>query len=378
MGKNSPKVLVADDSDVIRFYLQKLLEDEVDLYFACDGEQAIEQYMDSAPDIIILDLLMPKMDGVEVISYIRESANDNDVYILVLTAQDSEESMVNALNRGANDYLAKPINRDELLARLNVARRQIILLYKAQEAYDRMSRELAMVSSLQSRLLPGEGDCFPGVDIQSLYIPSGMASGDYFDYFSLNDQVLRFVVADVSGHGARAAFIMAMVRTVFHVSREKDFSLQGVVSLINTNLCQVLGEERDFVTLMACDLDLGKKELRYVNAGHCPGMMLRDRREVLELEADSPVLGFFELDIREKIVDFEKEAGIFLYTDGFYEWKIGEKEIFGEERFREMAREALLRENFYLEELKAEMEDIPDLWPIYRDDLTALWVNTSG
>lgn len=377
MGRET-KVLVADDSQMVRFYLQKLLQDNVQMAFAEDGEQTIEQYMEFKPHIILLDIRMPRMDGLEVISYLRESANDNDVYILVMTGEGSNATMVSALNLGANDFLPKPINKDELQARLNVAERQVALLESSRDAYSRITRELDMVSSLQGRLLPGEDYEFPDLDIQSVYFPSGMASGDYYDYFMLSDRVLRFVVADVSGHGARAAFIMAMVRTVFRVSGEKEFGLEDVVSLVNSNLCQVLGSEKDFVTLLVCDLDLEEKKVRYVNAGHCPGMMLRDGSEVVLLPADFPVLGFFDLDIACREISFNSEAGIFLYTDGFYEWNISEDEIFGDERFQDLARNLLLSGEFYLEELKARMEEIPEMWPAYRDDLTALWVHTNG
>lgn len=368
------RALIVDDQETNRFILHKMLQGRVDMQFAADGEEAVQKYLAQAPDIILLDLVMPRMDGLQVISYIRESANDNDVYILVMTAAGSKEVMVKSLNLGANDYVEKPLGKEELLARIRVAERQQSLLHQSREAYSRISRELDMISSLQGRLLPTVRPDFPGLNTQTMYIPSGMASGDYYDFYRLNDHVFRFAVADVSGHGARAAFIMAMVRTVFRVSRERETPLEEVVSLINSNLCQVLGEEKDFVTFMACDLDLNASEVRYVNAGHCPGMMLKDGREVVELDSDLPVLGFFDLHIESRAVAFNKKCGIFLYTDGFYEWTTSDGELFGEKRFSGLARELLLGGDFYLEELKSRMEEFSDWGASYRDDLTALWV----
>ncbi|MFP4658158.1 MAG: response regulator [Desulfonatronovibrionaceae bacterium] len=196
------KVLVVDDEEINRICVQKMLQGKMDLDFAANGEEAIEKYRAHPPDIILLDLVMPRMHGLEVISYLRKNANDSDVYILVATAAGSRKTMVESLNLGANDYVEKPLVREELLARLRVGERQLALLHRFRDTYSRLNAELDLISSLQARLLPDDTTQLPGLDIQTLYIPSGRASGDYFDLFRIKENVLRFVVADVSGHGA--------------------------------------------------------------------------------------------------------------------------------------------------------------------------------
>ncbi|WP_457572098.1 PP2C family protein-serine/threonine phosphatase [Desulfovulcanus sp.] len=370
------KILVVDDSPLYKKVLTDLLKDRFDLVLATDGEEAIDKFLTFSPEIILLDLQMPKMSGLEVIDYIRNKANDNDVFILVLTGEDAPKIKVKALNLGANDFLAKPFSKEELIARMGVAERQVYLLFRLHKAYERMAQEINMVADLQKRLLPRSCFSFPGVNLQSLYIPSGMACGDYFDYFAVKQDVLRFVVADVSGHGARAAFIMAMVRTLFYMSKQYYMSLSESVWLINEHLCQVVGEEADFVTLFACDLDLTQKKIEYVNAGHCPGLVKIDGQKIMRLESFLPALGFFPLEIEHKDIHFSQSAGVFLFTDGFYEWEVASKKILGLEDFLQLAEKLLASEKFYLQEIKDRLDTMPELSPVYRDDLTALWVET--
>ena len=368
------KILVVDDSALYRKILSDLLKDRFELVQAVDGEEGVDKFLTFSPQIILLDLEMPKMNGLDVIDYIRNKANDNDVFILVLTGEDAPEIKVKALNLGANDFLTKPFSKEEFIARMGVAERLVHLLFRLHKAYERMAREINMVADLQKRLLPRSSFSFPGVDLQSLYIPSGMASGDYFDYFAVKNDVLRFVVADVSGHGARAAFIMAMVRTLFYMGKQHYMPLRESVLFINEHLCHVVGEETDFVTLFACDLDLSGKKIDYVNAGHCPGLVKVDGQKLVRLEAFLPALGFFPLEIEQKTVHFSRSAGVLLFTDGFYEWEIAPKKILGLEDFLRLAEKLLCSEKFYLQEIKDRLDSIPELPPVYRDDLTALWV----
>ena len=372
--KKQIKVLVVDDSNLYRKVLSDLLKDDFDVVLAVDGEDAVDKFLTVSPQIILLDLEMPRMNGLEVIDYIRNKANDSDVFILVLTGEDAPEIKVKALNLGANDFLTKSFAREELIARMNVAARQVNLLHRLHTAYERMAREINMVADLQKRLLPIDHFSFPGVDLQHLYIPSGMASGDYFDYFAVNKEVLRFVVADVSGHGARAAFIMAMVRTLFNMGKDESISLRKSVQLINEHLCQVVGDDTDFVTLFACDLNLREKKLEYVNAGHCPALIKVDGYKIERLNPYLPALGFFPLEIEQKAVEFSHNIGVFLFTDGFYEWEVAPKKILGLDDFLHLAQELLAEDNFYLQELKDRLDIMPELPPVYRDDLTALWV----
>ena len=134
LGGEIPKVLVVDDSATMRNFLIRVLKDDFDVVTASDGVECIDTYKDVKPSVILLDLMMPVMDGFDVIEEIRNRICDQEVIIIVLTGQDEQEIKAKALNSGANDYLTKPFHVVELKARVGVAVRQVMLTRQLQAA----------------------------------------------------------------------------------------------------------------------------------------------------------------------------------------------------------------------------------------------------
>lgn len=382
---DSIRVLVVDDTPSIRQSLAEMLEDfayEVDI--AVDGEEAIARYDEFEPDIILLDMNMPRMDGLGVIKYLRGVQGDADVLITMLTSDHSPENKLQAFGAGANDFLYKPFDRAELLARVGVGARQVRLNRRLRQAFATIDDELVMVADLQERLLPdGEAvqlSCpgLAGVRVKSLYRPSGRASGDYFDFFPVGRGVLRAVVADVSGHGARAAFLMGVVRTLFRVTQTNYMSLEQTFTLINTHLCGIIGPEEDFATVLAADLDFGRGELTWINAGHCPAL-LGTEDGVAELAPTGTVLGFFEIPFEQRRMALPPGGGVFLYTDGFYDWKRADGGgLFDYDDFREVAAGCITAGTDLPGGLMFELARAEGAEPAFRDDVTALWIDFPG
>lgn len=374
-GGETTRVLVADDSGSMRIALKEMLDSfAYEVALAEDGESCIEVYREFRPHIILLDLHMPRKDGLEVIGYIRETLDDQDTMIIMLTSDEASELKIRAFGAGANDYLHKPFDRPELLARVAVAARQMRMRGSLKRALATIEQEMDLVASLQRKLLPDESPEVEGIRIRSLYKPSGRASGDYFDHFELDDGTVRVVVADVSGHGARAAFLMSMVRTLFRLTRRRYMNLEDTFSLINEHLIEIIGPESDFVTCLACDIDFARHELTYINAGHCPGMLKTDDGEILRMNPTETVLGFFGVDYRQESVDLPEKSSLFLFTDGFYDWEVEPGRMLPLEEFWEMAA-GLLGEDDFLDELMAGLEVLSSEPCRFRDDLTALEVH---
>ncbi|MBI4804242.1 MAG: SpoIIE family protein phosphatase [Desulfovibrio sp.] len=376
MTSEDIRVLVVDDSKTVLRLLTYILGQQYRLQSAEDGHEAIEAHATFKPDVIILDMNMPVKSGLEVMQHIRGVAQDHEVQIIVLTAQDTKALKAKAFAAGANDFLGKPFDREELLARVGAAARQVNLNRRLRQAYERISREIDLVAGLQRRLLP---DCTPLLGentVECLYRPSGRASGDYYDFFTLPDGTMRVVVADVSGHGARAAFLMAVVRTLVRVSQTHYLSLGETLSLASHHLLSSIGEEPDFVTLAAADIDPNTCTLTYVNAGHCPPLLWSDGKPQW-LDPTGSVLGFFEQEFKTRTISFTKPAGLFLYTDGWYEWRGLEREIFGLENFKLLAENLLSSGRFTLQTL---LENLcgERSGPVFIDDVTALWVNVGS
>lgn len=367
------RVLVVDDSKTVLRLLTYILGQHYVLHAVEDGLEAIEAHASFKPDVIILDMNMPLKSGLEVMQHVRGTAQDHEVQIIVLTAQDTKALKARAFAAGANDFLGKPFDREELLARVGAAARQVSLTRRLRQAYERISREIDLVAGLQRRLLP---DCSPVLGettVECFYRPSGRASGDYYDFFTLPDGTIRAVMADVSGHGARAAFLMAVVRTLVRVSQTHFLSLSETLSLASHHLLSSIGEEPDFVTLAAADIDPEAMTLTYVNAGHCPPL-LYSAGTFTWLEPTCSVLGFFDQQFSTRTVSFEKPAGLFLFTDGWYEWRTLDGGIFGLENFKALAERLVGGGGFSLQQM---LENLcgERAGPVFSDDVTGLWIS---
>ena len=376
MAAGDIRVLLVDDSKTVLRLLTYILGGHYVLHAAEDGQEAIEAHAAFKPDVIILDMNMPVKSGLEVMQHVRGVAQDHEVQIIVLTAQDTKALKARAFEAGANDFLGKPFDREELMARVGAAARQVNLTRRLRKAYDRISREFDLVANLQKCLLP---DCTPVLGettVECFYRPSGRASGDYYDFFTLPNGAIRVVMADVSGHGARAAFLMAVVRTLMRVSQTHYLTLAETLSLASHHLLTSIGGEPDFVTLAAADIDPGEGTLTYLNAGHCPPL-LACGGSFRWLDATGSVLGFFEQEFRPRTITFEKPAGLFLYTDGWYEWRGLDHEIFGLESFKGLSEKLLTEGRFTLRTL---LENLcgESAGPVFMDDVTALWVDIGG
>ena len=369
------KLLITDNSSWWEENLGTIFEPgQFQLLTAETGEEALDLYTGHEPDIIILDLNLPDMSGSEIITYVRDQAHDSDAYIITLTPEDHLQARTKALNIGANDYLLKTFNLEEFRARMNVAKRQVLLNKQLRHAFERIASEIDTVASLQNKLLPKECLWMQNASIQSVYHLSGRASGDYYDFFPLDDSTIRAVIADVSGHGARAAFLMAIVRALIKTTQRFYLDLTQTLELVNKQLIEIIGDESDFITLFAADVDTKNNTLTYINAGHCPGILSKTFADTDLLEPTSTILGFFDLDFSPRQVDISDRCGLFLFTDGFYEWEVSPGQFYGLDNFLSLVKECMCKEEFNLQDMEQTMIQGLDFKPAFRDDRTALWI----
>lgn len=378
---NFSRILVVDDSATMRNFLTRVLEDSYEVQTASDGMECIRLYQENSPSVILLDLLMPMMDGFDVIDKIRNEIGDQEVIIIVLTGQDEQEIKARALNSGANDYLTKPFHVVELKARVGVAFRQVSLTRQIQTANARLQRayniiddEVKLVARLQDKLLPTTVPVIDGLELNSLYRPSGRASGDYYDVFGLEDGVIRVIVADVSGHGPQAAFIMAIVRTLFKADGASGSDLGNSLDQINSHLLDLIGKDSYFVTLFAADIDFNKGQMKYLSAGHCPGLIMTDGSLREPLAAKIPPLGFFPVECDLSECSFENSLKLFLFTDGCYEWRMG-NDFFSLDPFVEIVEDLMEKGCLKLNTIEDVLEEKTGFRPVFDDDVTAMLID---
>lgn len=340
---------------------------------------------------------------LDLVRALRAERGDEDVFLIVLTEPEDHDLRAKALALGANDALRLPLEPPELDARVAVGARQARMARRLRSYSDRLTREMARVAELQMRLLPSSSPYLPGLHVESLYLPSGDASGDYFDYFLLPQRtgngtggpgqaggpVLRVVIADVSGHGARAAFLMSIVRTLVRAqndgaaARQADgmppLPLTETVHRINRHLVDIIGGEPDFVTLFAGDIDFSTGTLEYVNAGHCPALLRDGAGGVDRLPSNAPLLGFFSADFTAEHRPFSPGSQLLLFTDGLHDWTVRGGARLGPERFLELTEPCLRAGRDVLAAMEAALQDAAGgAPPPYRDDVTALWIRREG
>ena len=222
-----------------------------------------------------------------------------------------------SLFRGLGAFLAIAIEKFEL--------------YQQMVEKEKMSKELQIARSIQQSFLVAQGFTFPGLDIAYLNIPSSEVGGDYFDVLPLTERRIIFSVNDVSGHGIPASLLMAIFRTNFVYRIRKDRDVRATLSHLN-NLIAETTDSSMFVTSFTALMDLDKREIVYINAGHPPPLVVRDGR-TLELGEHSLVIGLFpDVDYPACRMELMSKDLIFFYTDGLIEAENLQGEQFGTTR----------------------------------------------
>lgn len=334
------RILVVDDSELMR----DLLSRHISLAFgyeviqAEDGDQAIEMVARHSPDLILMDLLMPRVDGITAIRKLRSSAKNDDLPIIFLSAETDRRKWVEAFNAGANDFISKPYQKNELLARIGAHLKIAGLTREMRQKNALLEREHYLASVVQRQLLPQNLD-FPGFDVSSVYQAQEQIGGDFFDAWEEGGRV-TFVMADISGHGASSALLMAVCKGLLYSLGKTHPSPAEAVERLNRMLYAMLdeGDLDMFVTMAYATVDRERNELSLVSAGHAPVYIIRPHG-IESLESTGPALGFLEsFDWRVEKRPFSPGDTLFLLTDGLLELRSPEGGFFGEERLKELLR----------------------------------------
>ena len=229
------KVLVVDDALDIQLYLGELLNKwGFDVVFARDGREASELLEAETIKLIISDWVMPHMSGVELCQSIRSAPLSHYVYVILLTSRNADNDLLEGMAAGADDFLTKPFNADELHARIKAAQRVLHLEQvlaernhalthanrQLQQSHDTISRDLEAAAVMQRSMLP-ESDYTLGLNLQSLFCPAAVVAGDIYSYMKLDDCHLAFYHIDVAGHGVRSAMLSFTLGKVLSSTTEE-------------------------------------------------------------------------------------------------------------------------------------------------------------
>lgn len=353
-------VLVVDDTEANIDILVAALDSEYEVSVAMDGESALETVNTDPPDLILLDIMMPGMDGYEVCRRLKSVPKTSKIPIVFITSMSEIQNKTKGFELGAVDYITKPFEVMEVKARvkthlsLTLARRElanqnIILEEKVRirteelrqsiVARERIESELRIAHDIQMNIMPADFPPFPDkpeIDIHAILKPAREVGGDFYDYFFIDSNRLCLVVGDVSGKGVPAALFMSMVityiRSIAKVFDKPDLILKYVNIEVSrgNNSCT-------FVTVFLAILNIKTGELSYTNAGHNPPLKISRKDGVMPLnEAHCPIIGIDDdFSFCSKTIMLESFDMICIYTDGVTEAFDEKKQMFSEERLIE-------------------------------------------
>jgi sigma-B regulation protein RsbU (phosphoserine phosphatase) len=311
-----PTILIVDDIPVNLALAQRILRsDGYRTLVAADGFEALKVCATVPVDLILLDVMMPEMDGFQVCAGLKSNPATRDIPVIFLSALDDVESRVTGLNGGGVDYIAKPFDAQEVRARVRVhlrTRREVQSLAREQRAQFEELRE-AQRSML---VLPED---LPEACFAVYYRPLQAVGGDFYDVVPLGDDLIGYFVADISGHGVAASFLTSAVKALLRQCAGPLCPAQQTMQEINSVMRETLHDDH---YLTACYVRLHRRELRLsvVSAGHPPLIRVsRDGQgETVAVEGDP--LGVFGSGVFERR-EINVQAGdrFYLYTDGLIE-----------------------------------------------------------
>lgn len=356
------KILIVDDDPTIRRLLERTLKKQgYDLYVAEDGVEGFELACRERPSLIVCDWMMPRMDGIEVCRRIRAEPELSTTFMILLTSLGSVEDRVRGLDAGADDFLSKPIEMNELKARVRAGLRLHQLSRDLQVQKALLEAELAEAADYVQSLLPGDlseagnlsidelGDSaklllpiVPGLDsslppghgreqpgstiwpiaVTSQFVPSRKLGGDCFDFFWLDSDRLALYLVDAAGHGLKAALPSLSVLNLLRSQALPGLNYaqpSAVLAALNQTF-QMSDRNDKYFTMWYGLYNCRDRQLTYASAGHPPGLLIHPNHQVDRLRTPGLPIGMFaEADYADATCDVVSGSVLYVFSDGIYE-----------------------------------------------------------
>ncbi|GGO07727.1 SpoIIE family protein phosphatase [Saccharibacillus kuerlensis] len=372
------KILVVDDNPtnviIIREILKK--EDYRNIEIASSAREMFSilgianldsqvKSKNSDIDLILLDMMMPEMDGIEACRIVQTYEHLRDIPIIMVTAVGDSKKLAEALDAGAGDYVTKPINKVELMARIRLALRLKQEKDWHKERDQRIQDELKLAALVQNAVLS-----LPvndrHIEIDALYKPSFELAGDLYAWYPLGDGRYGIILLDMMGHGISSSLFCMFIASVLKDTVVTYVEPEKVIQELNRRFNQLHIENQliqYYFTAIYMVVDTRFKRIDYVNAGHPPALLFRGSNEVARLQRSSHPVGLFDrIDAEPQTISYDGDSHLVLYTDGLLEAVDGEQEeqlsflishLQGEHGFNKVRME----EVFFEGEANAEQDD---------------------
>lgn len=345
------KIMVVDDEPdlqmlILQRFRKKIQSDDYEFFFAENGEEALD-LLDGPDDIslILSDINMPKMDGLTLLHKLQEKENQA-LKTIIVSAYGDMENIRTAMNRGAFDFVTKPIDFKDLETTIEKGLKEISYIKKYQREKQLLmavQQDLDTAARIQQKILPQDFPAYPNRNEFSVYAEMHTAKevgGDFYDFFFLDDTHLGFVIGDVSGKGVPASIYMAVSRTMLKAIASQLHDPAECLQTVNSMLIPE-SDVTTFVTIFYGVIDTETGVVTYSNGGHNLPYILREDQTLQQVENTSGLLlGKIEpVDFETKKIQLNPGEKIVLYTDGVTEAMNEQEEMYEEERLEKYLRE---------------------------------------
>jgi len=345
------KVLVVDDSSVNRTLLAAILKKAgFEIAEAQSGEEALAKVVEFLPDLVLLDIMMPGMDGYEVCAALKGNERTAAIPVIFLSALTEAADKIKGLETGGVDYVTKPFDKGEVLARvrsqLKIRKLTQRLMQTNRELIEKqrkLDEDLKAAAVIQSSLLPTRPPTFQNLTIAWRFQPCDLIGGDIFNVCQLDECHLGIYMVDVSGHGVPGAMVTVSVSQILQPESgylkksQDDFPYYRIISPVE--VCRALDQEYPIerfdkhFTIIYAVLHAHSGHLKYCSAAHPPPVLLRADGRIELLDRIGTFIGL------DGIVPFEEDEKqladgdrLVFYTDGVVECEDEEGAFFGQER----------------------------------------------
>jgi sigma-B regulation protein RsbU (phosphoserine phosphatase) len=385
------KILVVDDEPLNVRLLSMILKSEgYDVLQGYSGEEALEKVETESPDLILLDIMMPHIDGYEVCKRIRENESTKAIPIVMITALQGLDDKIKAFDIGADDFISKPIEKLEVMARVRSLLRvkyyydELVDAQKKLEEQNQILRsELEMAREVQEALLPRniEAQMPPGLQLCYQYLPTIEVGGDFFDIIKISSSSIGVFIADVMGHGAQPALITVLIKTLLSELIHESQNPAEFLSKLNKRYNALVRQTGIFTSAFYLTVDVSNQEIIFSNAGHPPALLISNDRFKLEefVKENGLALGLAnDYNYQNHKGKLEKGDTILLYTDGLFDVKNQNDEVFGLENLKSVVTDNLkLKNTFLIEKIVNAINKFTGSNDTNPDDITVLAIGLS-
>ena len=332
--RTPPLILIVDDNPANVDILQaRLAANDYEIITASDGEAGLAKARECLPDLILLDIMMPKMDGIEVCRHLRADSSLPFMPIIMVTAKADTKDVVKGLEAGADEYLTKPVDHAALVARVKSMLRIKSLHDTVLEQSDQLQAQLETATKIQSLFWPEIPELTGGSHIWAVAVPATYVSGDLYDVIPLPDGSLLAYVADVSDKGVPAALVMAALSTRIRSEARNQYEIDTLLETVNNRLHSLTSEEGFFATIVLIRYWPQNGKMQLALAGHLQPLWIGESGIGNLPQINGISLGVTpDARYEKKEVLLSPGESILLFSDGVIEAENEERELFGNDR----------------------------------------------